>query len=244
MAKLEDVVNAISQGGLISVRFLSESGRIEMEIPDHPCEDAKVEGDGFAFFWAFAACAHGIAVTRTESVGDEYNIFGKTGGQDVCIRVSPVWLGEQRKILEHWQEQKDKHLVRRELKRALAQPSLKKDSPAFAFPEDLVKGSVRVRGSYWAQYVPSEDMLVTAGVLVAGKQKIIFRALPQRKALEAEIARKLAEYADRGFTAGEIFEYLIERSNGVTRSLSEPVRVEARSMEDAAEKLLAKVGAT
>ena len=243
MAKIEEALNAISQGRLVAVRFLSESGRTEMEMADHPCEDAKIEGDNFAFFWAFAACAHGITVTRLESAGDEFHIFGKTGGQDICIRVSPVWLDEQREILKQWQEQKDKSLVRQELKRALVEPSLKKDSAMFAFPEDLVKGAVRVRGSYWAEYVPSENMLVTAGVLVAGKQKIIFRALPQRKALEAEITRKLAEYADKGFTPEEIFEYLIERANGVTRSLSELVRVEARSIEDAAEQLLAKVGA-
>ena len=240
MAKLEEAVNAISQGRLIAVRFLSDGGRTEMEIPDHPCEDAKAQGDGFAFFWAFASCAHGITVTRTENAGDEFHIYGKTVEQDVCVVVSPVWLDDQREILKRWREQKDKHFITQELKRALTEPSIEKDLSAF--PEDIEKGSPRLRGSYWAEYLAAEGMLATVGVLVAGKQKIIFRALPKHKALEVEVTRKLAEYADKGFTPEEIFEYLVERANGVTRSLSEPTQIEARSFDDAAEQLLAKVG--
>ena len=211
-----------------------------MEIPDHPCEDAKVDGNSFAFFWAFASCAHGITVTRTESAGDEFHIYGKTGEQDVCVVVSPVWLDDQRDILKRWREQKDKHFITQELKRALTEPSIEKSLPTF--PEDIEKGALRLRGSYWAEYLAAEGTLATVGVLVTGKQKIIFRALPKHKALEAEVTVKLAEYADKGFTSEEIFEYLMERANGVTRSLSEPVRVEARSFEDAAEQLLTNVG--
>jgi len=238
--KMKEITEAISQDRLVAVRFLSDAGRNEIALADHPCSDAKADGDSFAFFWAFASCAHGISVTRIENEGDEFHIFGSTGEQDVCVAVSPVWLDEQREILERWHTEKDVALVRRELERALQEPSIEKSHPAFL--EDIVKGAVRVRGSYWAEYLAAEGALGTVGVLVAGKQRIVFRALPQHKALEAEVARKLAEYADRGFTAEDIFDYLVERANGVTRSLSIPARIEAKSIEDAAEQLLTKVG--
>ena len=43
-----------------------------------------------------------------------------------------------------------------------------------------------------------------------------------------------------GITPKQVLDYYRERSNGVTFSVSRPVQVEARSLDDAAEKLLAR----
>ena len=124
MAKIEEAIETISQGRLVAVRFLSDAGRSETVLADHPCSDAKAEGGNFAFFRAFASCAHGITVKRIESEGDEFHIFGVTGGQDVCVIVSPVWLDEQSEIIERWRDERDGAFVRRELERALQEPSI------------------------------------------------------------------------------------------------------------------------
>jgi len=34
---------------------------------------------------------------------------------------------------------------------------------------------VRVRGAYWAEFSPEESVLVPAGVLVASKEKLVFK---------------------------------------------------------------------
>ena len=99
---------------------------------------------------------------------------------------------------------------------------------------------MRVRGAYWAELSPEENVLVPAGVLVASKEKLLFRAYPEFKALEREMEGKLASALDRGLTPDEVLDYYVERSNGVTVSVSKPERIEARSIEDAAEKLLAR----
>ena len=99
---------------------------------------------------------------------------------------------------------------------------------------------MKVRASYWAELSPEESVLVPAGVLVASKEKLLFRAYPEFKTLEAEMAGKLLSSLDRGLTPDEVLDYYVERSNGVTVSVSKPKRIEARSIEDAAEKLLAR----
>jgi hypothetical protein len=99
---------------------------------------------------------------------------------------------------------------------------------------------MKVQGAYWAELSPEEGVLVAAGVLVASKEKLAFKAYPEFIALEREMEGKVAEMLGSGLTPGEVLDYYAERSNGVTFSVSRPVRVEARSLEDAAEKLLAR----
>jgi len=99
---------------------------------------------------------------------------------------------------------------------------------------------VNVRGAYWAELSPEEGVLVPAGVLVASKEKLAFKAYPEFIALEREMDGKVASMLDTGLTPKQVLDYYVERSNGVTFSVSRPVRVEARSIDEAAEKLLAR----
>jgi hypothetical protein len=82
--------------------------------------------------------------------------------------------------------------------------------------------------------------LVPAGVLVAGKEKLIFWGYPEFIALEREMEDRIAGMLGAGLTPDEVLDYFVERSNGVTVSVSRPVRIEARSLAEAAEKLLAR----
>ena len=97
-----------------------------------------------------------------------------------------------------------------------------------------------VRGSYWAELSPYEGVLVSAGVLVASKEKLVFKGYPEFIALESEMEGKLAEVLGTGLTPKQVLDYYVERSNGVTFSVSRPKRIEARSLAEAAEKLLAR----
>ena len=99
---------------------------------------------------------------------------------------------------------------------------------------------MKVRGAYWAELSPEEGVLVPAGVLVASKEKLAFKAYPEFIALEREMEGKVAEMLGTGITPKQVLDYYRERSNGVTFSVSRPVQVEARSLDDAAEKLLAR----
>ena len=99
---------------------------------------------------------------------------------------------------------------------------------------------MRVRGSYWAELSAGEDVLVPAGVLVASKEKLVFKGYPEFIAPEREMEEKLAEMLEAGLTPNQVLDYYIERSNGVTFSVSRPKRIEARSLADAAEKMLAR----
>ena len=51
---------------------------------------------------------------------------------------------------------------------------------------------------------------------------------------------RLASALGRGLMPDEVLDYYAERSNGVTSSVSRPVKVEARSVDDAAERMLAR----
>ena len=98
---------------------------------------------------------------------------------------------------------------------------------------------MKVRGAYLAELSAEEGVLVPAGVLVASKTKLLFRAYPEFRALEAEMKAKLDAALERGYTPDEVLDYYVERSNGVTVSVSRPKRIEARSIDDA-ETLLSR----
>ncbi len=98
---------------------------------------------------------------------------------------------------------------------------------------------MRVRGSYWAELSAVENVLVPAGVLVASKEKLVFKGYPEFIALEREMENRIAGMLAGGLTPGEVLDYYVERSNGVTFSVSRSKRIEARSLADAAEKMLA-----
>jgi hypothetical protein len=68
---LERAVNEVKKGRLVDVRFLSDEGRETGSTGDHPCEDARAEGERFVFFPAFEVCAHRVDVDRVEEEGDE-----------------------------------------------------------------------------------------------------------------------------------------------------------------------------
>jgi len=99
---------------------------------------------------------------------------------------------------------------------------------------------VKLRGSYWAEFSAIEDVLVPAGVLVASKEKLVFKGYPEFIALEREMENRIAGMLDRGLTPGEILDHYARRSNGVTFSVSKPKRIEARSLADATEIMLAR----
>jgi len=116
---LERVVNEVKKGRLIDVRFLSEQGRETGSTGDHPCEDARAEGERFVFFPAFEVCAHRVDVDRVEEEGDEMYLHGRASDTRVRLRVSPVWTDEQREIMREWAKEKDAAFVGRELRRVL-----------------------------------------------------------------------------------------------------------------------------
>jgi hypothetical protein len=99
---------------------------------------------------------------------------------------------------------------------------------------------MKVRASYWAELSAEEGTLVPAGALAASKTKLLFRAYPEFIALEREMEGRLASALARDLTPDDVLDYYAERANGVTTSVSRPTTVEARSLEDAAEKLLSK----
>jgi hypothetical protein len=117
---LERVVKEVGEGRLVEVRFLSDQGRETGSTGDHPCADARAEGERFAFFPAFDACGHAIDVDRLEEEGDETYLHGHVGDMRVRLRVSPVWTGEQREILKAWAKEKDARFVGGEIGRVLA----------------------------------------------------------------------------------------------------------------------------
>ena len=116
---LERIVTDVRKGRLVDVTFLSERGREELSVGDHPCTDARAKGERFAYFLCFASCAHAIDVDRIEEEGDEVFLFGRTGDARVRLRISPVWTDWQRETLEAWRKERDAGLVEREFRRVL-----------------------------------------------------------------------------------------------------------------------------
>jgi hypothetical protein len=99
---------------------------------------------------------------------------------------------------------------------------------------------VKLRGSHWAELSAIEGILVPAGVLVASKQKLVFKGYPEFIALEREMENRIAGMLSQGLTPDEVLDSCAQRSNGVTFSVSKPKRIEARSLADAAEEMLAR----
>ncbi len=117
---LERVVNEVRKGRLVDVRFLSDEGRETGSTGDHPCEDARAEGERFVFFPAFEVSAHRVDVDRVEEEGDEIHLHGRAGDMRIRLRVSPVWTDEQREILQEWEKEKDADFVGRDIGRVFA----------------------------------------------------------------------------------------------------------------------------
>ena len=97
---------------------------------------------------------------------------------------------------------------------------------------------MKVRASYWAEFSPEDNTLVPAGVLVVGKREILFKGFTEFTALEADMNNRLSSMMVRGLNPEDILNYYAERSNGVTFLVSRPQTVEARSLADAADRLL------
>ena len=116
---LKRVVKEIEAGRLVEVRFLTERGRETGLTGDHPCTDARFKGELFAYFPAFGTCAHALDVDRVEDEGDEIFLHGRMGDARVRLRISPVWLDEQREVLAAWKREKDAALVQREFERVI-----------------------------------------------------------------------------------------------------------------------------
>jgi len=114
---LKRVAKEVGEGRLVDVTFLSAREREELSVGDHPCTDARAEGERFAFFLCFASCAHATHVDRIKEEGDEIYLFGQTGEARVRLRISPVWTDSQRKTIAEWKKKRDAALVTREFKR-------------------------------------------------------------------------------------------------------------------------------
>jgi len=119
MMDLSRIALRVAQGCLIDVRFLSNRGREENGTGDHPCMNADFRGDRFAYFPAFGSCAHAVHVTRVEEEGDEIFLHGSMGDMKVRVRVSPVWLDEDREALGEWRKEKDAGFIEQEFERVL-----------------------------------------------------------------------------------------------------------------------------
>ena len=116
---LKRIVNEIEAGRLVEMRFLMERGRETGSTGDHPCADARFKGERFVYFPASGSCAHALDVERVEDEGDEIFLHGRMGDARVRLRISPVWLDEQREVLAAWKKEKDTALVEREFERVL-----------------------------------------------------------------------------------------------------------------------------
>ncbi len=66
-----------------------------------------------------------------------------------------------------------------------------------------------------------DGKLQTVGVMVHGGGLVSFKALPQFQALEEGLQRDLLTSAG-SLGAGEVFDYYVERANGITIEMSEP----------------------
>jgi hypothetical protein len=100
--------------------------------------------------------------------------------------------------------------------------------------------AVKVSGAYWQELSVEEGVLVPAGGLAAGEGELLFRAHPEFATLEREMEGKIAEMLGTGLTPNQVVDYYRALSNGISFAVSGPVHVEAASVEDAAEELLAR----
>jgi hypothetical protein len=83
--------------------------------------------------------------------------------------------------------------------------------------------------------------LKAVGVLVSGRDAITFRGYFGEQVVEREWLGYIRRGLDAlGMTPDEIHRYYLERSNGVTVSVSKPEEITARGIDDAASIALAK----
>jgi hypothetical protein len=100
---------------------------------------------------------------------------------------------------------------------------------------------MKVKTAFWAEYFQAVNGLRTVGVLALTKETIVFAPAPGHEGIGAAIDERLASALDRGLTPDEILGYFVERSNGISWSVSKPETIEAGSINDAALKQLSKV---
>ena len=101
------------------------------------------------------------------------------------------------------------------------------------------------RYSYHGARIEGTEMLMTVGAMVQiGKDlfyvpKIMVEApgqIPQQRMIN-----ELNGAQAKGLAPDDIFDYYIDRSNGVTDSFSQPIRVQGKTQEDILAKVRAKV---
>lgn len=100
---------------------------------------------------------------------------------------------------------------------------------------------MKFKAAFYARHFASVNGLRTTGVFIASKTDIIFAPVPGFQSEGEVIDDRLAEALYEGQSPEVILEHLVERSNFHSSSVSKTTTVEARTMNDAAVKMLERI---
>ena len=100
---------------------------------------------------------------------------------------------------------------------------------------------MKFKAAFYARHFSSVNGLRTTGVFIASKTEIVFAPVPGFQSEGEVIDDKLAEALFEGQTPDVILEHLVERSNFNSSSVSKTTTVEAKSMNEAAVKMLERI---
>jgi hypothetical protein len=80
----------------------------------------------------------------------------------------------------------------------------------------------------------------TVGVLGAGDGHIDFKALPEFPEIEVTFQRELVVAVAGGMKPVDIFDYYVERANGITREFSVPFDMDGPDLEFALDRVIGR----
>jgi hypothetical protein len=205
-------------------KFLSGQEVVESEVrldsdttfTDFLYRDDIVVDDniiGFTFIGSFHARARRI-VDVDEDI-DELILTLSNGSTKEIWRLSYPYDPEVFRNLEIWKSERYKGLEE-DIKNMIA-----------GFKRDLKIYAINGQMSWHAELDRNSQKMKTVGCMVLDRDQLYYITFDHCNRLEEKWNDDFSQSMDKGFTAQEIFNYWIERSNGITVSFSLPEPIEA-----------------
>lgn len=230
----ERLVN--THGTFLMGKFLDPHVRPRIAWNDAIAARAMYRNGAFAFWTTTSPVPAVERIQKAEPDDVEYVLIGDQYELRFCF----LWYEKAQRELKSFLDRAGLENLDRELL-AVTESVLPFKAPP-EFGEAEREGKVmKVKTAFWAEHFQGVDGLRTVGVLALSEDTIVFVPAPGQEGIGAAIDERLASALDRGLTPDEILGYFVERSNGISWSVSKPETIEAQSVNDAALKQLRKV---
>lgn len=247
--EIQDFINAAGGALLVQVETFQD-GFLRATMDDLPIVDFAVAHGVFA--WKLPdvfGTTRGIYAQHVRREDDELWIWREwaDNGSGLRVRLSPIWLPEQRLALKQWAPIREPIVETLATELATQCENTNNDEALHSVPHEIehtyLVSRVDRAPVQEADNAGLEMLTVGALVVAADSQAFEFVALPSNddeSGLPGDFAKRRQAAAQAGVSYVQLFNYVIQTGNGYTSDYSTPEPVQATTAYRAGCKFLRK----